>query len=99
LSVLHITAVFISRHLGPVIPTSAILKKGSPQQVTHLPPVWDLLKLFPYIFRFWNWSDHLPAMNIRSWNFYVSLPLPKCWMWSFWIWIQSRGRILKALAT
>jgi hypothetical protein len=43
--VLHIiTAVFISRHLGPVIPTSAILKKGrSPQQVTHLPPVWDLL--------------------------------------------------------
>jgi hypothetical protein len=43
LSVLRITAVFISRHLGPVIPTSAILKKGSPQQVTHLPPVWDLL--------------------------------------------------------
>jgi hypothetical protein len=43
LSVLRITAVFISRHLGPVIPTSAILKKGSPQQVTHLPPVWDIL--------------------------------------------------------
>jgi hypothetical protein len=43
LSILRITAVFISRHLGPVIPTSAILKKGSlsPQQVTHL--VWDLL--------------------------------------------------------
>jgi hypothetical protein len=43
LSVLRITAVFISHHLGPVIPTSAVLKKGSPQQVTHLPPVWDLL--------------------------------------------------------
>jgi hypothetical protein len=43
LSVLHITAVYISRHLGPVIPTSAILKKGSPVQVTHLPPVRDLL--------------------------------------------------------
>jgi hypothetical protein len=28
LSVLRITAVFISHHLGPVIPTSAILKKG-----------------------------------------------------------------------
>jgi hypothetical protein len=37
LSILRITAVFISRHLGPVIPTSAILKKA--QQV----PVWDLL--------------------------------------------------------
>jgi hypothetical protein len=45
LSVLRITAVFISRHLGPVIPTLAIMKKqkGSPQQVTHLPQVWDLL--------------------------------------------------------
>jgi hypothetical protein len=28
LRIVHITAVFISRHLGPVIPTSAILKKG-----------------------------------------------------------------------
>jgi hypothetical protein len=44
LSVLRITAVFISHHLGPVIPTSAILKKGSPQQVTHLPPMWVILE-------------------------------------------------------
>jgi hypothetical protein len=42
-SVLRITAVFILRHLGPVIQTSALLKKERPQQVTHLPPVWDLL--------------------------------------------------------
>jgi hypothetical protein len=34
---------FISRQIGPVIPTSAILKTGSSQQVTHLPLVLDLL--------------------------------------------------------
>jgi hypothetical protein len=28
LSVLHITGVFISHHIGPVIPISAILQKG-----------------------------------------------------------------------
>jgi hypothetical protein len=33
------TAVFILHHLVPVIPTSAILKKGNPQQVN----IWDLL--------------------------------------------------------
>jgi hypothetical protein len=37
LSILRITAVFISRRIGPVILISAIFKKGSPQQVTHLP--------------------------------------------------------------
>jgi hypothetical protein len=37
-------AYHCSFYFGPVIiPTSAILKKGSPQQVTHLPPVWDIL--------------------------------------------------------
>jgi hypothetical protein len=41
-SILRITAVFISHYIDPVI-TSAILKKGSPQQVAHLPPVWDIL--------------------------------------------------------
>jgi hypothetical protein len=39
----YITAFFISHHLGPVIPTSAILKNGSPHRVTHLLPMWDLL--------------------------------------------------------
>jgi hypothetical protein len=39
LSVLRITAVFISHHLGPVIPTSAKLKKGIHSRL-HM---WDIL--------------------------------------------------------
>jgi hypothetical protein len=45
-SILHITAVFISRRLGPVIPTLAILKKGVPSRLyidIFVPPVWDIL--------------------------------------------------------
>jgi hypothetical protein len=52
LSVLRITAVFISCHLGPVIPTSAILKKGSPHQVSYLPLVWDCLLALAHTLRY-----------------------------------------------